>query len=105
MFANFSGSFLASSQVVFNSSKHHFSQISFSECEPSSVIVVSPEPAFLQNQHIPPVQVQEDLPMEFEAGDSHQIPWEVAVQAVHVLMGVLGSAGATQKGRLISTEI
>lgn len=43
--------------------------------------------------------------MESEAGDSHQIPWEAVVQAVHFLMGVLGSEGATQKGRLSSTEI
>lgn len=96
-----SNSFLASSQDVCNSGKHHFSKISFSVF----VTVVSTEPAFLQKQHIPPAQGQEDLPMESEAGDSHQIPWEAVVQAVHFLMGVLGSEGATQKGRLSSTEI
>lgn len=101
MFGNFSNSFLASSQDVCNSGKHHFSKISFSVF----VTVVSTEPAFLQKQHNPPAQGQEDLPMESEAGDSHQIPWEAAVQAVHFLMGVLGSEGATQKGRLSSTEI
>lgn len=101
MFGNLSNSFLASSQDVCNSGKHHFSKISFSVF----VTVVSTEPAFLQKQHIPPAQGQEDLPMESEAGDSHQIPWEAAVQAVHFLMGVLGSEGATQKGRLSSTEI
>ena len=101
MFGNLSNSFLASSQDVCNSGKHHFSKISFSVF----VTVVSTEPAFLQKQHIPPAQGQEDLPMESEAGDSHQIPWEAVVQAVHFLMGVLGSEGATQKGRLSSTEI
>lgn len=105
MFGNLSNSFLASSQDVCNSGKHHFSKISFSEFELSSITIVSTEPAFLQKQHNPPAQGQEDLPMESEAGDSHQIPWEAVVQAVHFLMGVLGSEGATQKGRLSSTEI
>lgn len=51
-----SNSFLASSQDVCNSGKHHFSKISFSEFELSSITIVSTEPAFLQKQHIPPAQ-------------------------------------------------